>query len=170
MGIYNLFIALVLVHFIIYFLLRKKPNRFRDDPVTTAGVVFSPANGKIVSIIEDNDKTKIEISLKIWKEMGIFLPITAEIKNLWRTQTEVILELDNRLEVIEMHFVRQFFGFWPDLIVTPGDKGARRVNIGFFPFGGTVLLYLPKKYEILIKDQNVVIAGETIIAVLPEKI
>jgi phosphatidylserine decarboxylase len=52
-------------------------------------------------------------------------------------------------------------------MVMPGDRGGRRVNIGYFPFGGTVMLYLPKKYEILIKTNDEVTAGETIMAVVP---
>ena len=50
----------------------------------------------------------------------------------------------------------------------PGDRGGRRVNIGYFPFGGTVVLYLPKKYEILVKVNDDVNAGETIFAVIQD--
>ena len=50
----------------------------------------------------------------------------------------------------------------------PGDRGGRRVNIGYFPFGGTLILYLPEKYEILIKENESINAGESIIAMLPE--
>ena len=68
-----------------------------------------------------------------------------------------------------MTFFKCRLGLWPELIVMPGDKGGRRVNIGYFPFGGTVMLYLPKKYEILIKSNDEVLAGETILAVAPEQ-
>lgn len=168
-GFYKILFGLMILHFFLYVLFRKTPNRFRDDPVVTKGVVFSPCNGKIVSLTSDENNIKVEISIFPWREMGIFLPISSEIKNLWRVKNEVILELDNKSDGIELHFQKRKLGFWPDLIVTPGDKGARRVNIGFFPLGGIVVLYLPKKYEILIKNFNEVIAGETIIAVLPEK-
>lgn len=168
-GAYKLFIILLALHFFLYVLFRKTPNRFRDNPVVTTGVVFSPCNGKISSIIYTEDCIKIEISVMPWKEMGIFLPISSEIKNFWRSKKEVILELDSRNDIIEMHFFKRLLGFWPELIVMAGDKGGRQVNIGFFPLGGIVVLYLPKKYEILIKDFNKAIAGETIIAILPEK-
>ncbi len=42
------------------------------------------------------------------------------------------------------------------------------MNIGYFPFGGTVMLYLPKKYEILMKINDEVTAGESILAVIPD--
>lgn len=169
LGAYNIFMTIFVLHLFLYVLFRKTPNRFRDNPVVTTGVIFSPCNGKINSIAYTEDCIKIKISVMPWKEMGIFLPLSAEIKNLWRSTKEVILELDSRNDIIEMHFFKRFFGFWPELIVMAGDRGGRQVNIGFFPMGGIVVLYLPKKYEILIKDFNNVIAGETIIAVLPEK-
>jgi phosphatidylserine decarboxylase len=160
---------MIFIHLFLYLLFRKNPNRFRDDPVATKGVVFSPCNGKIYNIKHLDEEISIEFSIFPWNEMGIFMPISSEIKNLWRTRNEVILELDNRFEMIKIHFLKRLFGFWPELIVTPGDKGARQVNIGYFPLGGTLVLYLPKKYEILINNLSEVIAGETIIAVLPEK-
>ena len=168
-GAYNLLIALLVIHLGLYILFRKMPNRFRDNPVVTTGVVFSPCNGNIISIQEGEETVQIAISIKPWREMGIFLPISSEIKNLWRSKNEVILELESRNDVFELHFIKRLLGFWPELIVMAGDKGGRQVNIGFFPMGGIVVLSIPKKYEILIKDLNKVIAGETIMAVLPEK-
>jgi len=119
--------------------------------------------------------------------MGVYMPLSSEIKTLlvlkgqsfFRTQIaeEVIgtkegkgvtLALDNRGESIGLTFFKCKLGLWPELMVMPGDRGGRRVNIGFFPFGGTVMLYLPKKYEILMKINDEVIAGESIIAVNPE--
>lgn len=167
---YKVFIFIFAVYIFLYFLFRKRSNHFRDNPVITTGIIFSPSNGKVVSVNKINeDLTKIEILILPWKEMGICMPLSAEVKNLWRSKNEVILELISNLDVIELHFFKRAFGFWPELIVTAGDRGARQVNIGFFPFGGVVELYLPKKYEILIKNFTEVIAGETIIAVLSEK-
>ena len=124
-----------------------------------------------------------------WKEMGIYLPLSCEIKNLlvlkgqsffrYFKAVEVIgtkegkgvsLALDNRGESLGLTFFKCKFGLWPELLVIPGDRGGRRVNIGYFPFGGTVMLYLPKKYEILVKSNDEVNAGETIIAVVPDNI
>lgn len=166
---YHLLTILLSIHFVLYVLFRKKPNRFRDDPVITTGVVFSPCNGNIIAINYKEDTTQVVISILPWNEMGIFLPLSSEVKNLWRTKNKVTLELESRNDLIELHFIRRFFWFWPELIVMAGDKGSRQVNIGFFPLGGKVVLSIPKKYEILIKDSKKVIAGETLIAVLPEK-
>lgn len=195
-GFYKILSILTLTYLGLYIVLRKSRNDFRDDPISTRGVIFSPANGKIVHIEHNvshgfygDQLIEIQIMIPWWKEMGIFLPLSCEIKNLlllkghsffrYLKVVEVLgskegkgvgLSLDNRGESIGLTLFKCKFGLWPALIVMPGDRGGRRVNIGYFPFGGTVMLYLPKKYEILVKNNDEVNAGETIFAVVPDNI
>ncbi len=193
-GFYKALFLLVALYLFLYFILRKNRNDFRDDLTSTKGVIFSPVNGKILHIehnvshgIYGDQLIEIQIMIPWWKEMGIFLPLSCEIKTLlvlkgqsffrYLKAVEVVgtkdgkglsLALDNRGETIGLTFFKCKLGLWPEIIVMPGDKGGRRVNIGFFPFGGTVMLYLPKKYEILIKMNDEVSAGESIFAVVPD--
>lgn len=195
-GFYKTLSLLFLTYLVLYVMLRKNRNDFRDEPVSTKGVIFSPANGKVVHIEHDvshglfgEQLIEIQIMVAWWKEMGIFLPLSSEIKNLLRLSGQsffryhkavevlgskegkgVSLVLDNRGETVGLTFFKCKLGFWPELIIMPGDRGGRRVNIGYFPFGGTVMLYLPKKYEILVKTNDEVNAGETIFAVVPDNI
>ncbi len=192
-GFYKSIVVFIVVYILLYVVLRKNRNDFRDDPVSTRGVIFSPANGKIINIehnvshgLYGDQLIEVQIMIPWWKEMGIFLPLSCEIKNLLvlkgrsflRTRKAinelgssegkgVSLALDNRGESLGLSFYKCKLGLWPELMVMPGDRGGRRVNIGYFPFGGTVMLYLPKKYEILIKTNDEVTAGETIMAVVP---
>jgi len=194
-GLYKTLLVLILVYLALYVLLRRSRNDFRDDHTVTKGLIFSPANGKVIHIehnvshgIYGDQLVEIQILVPWWKEMGIYMPLSAEIKSLlvlkgrsffrYMKTEEIIgtnlgkgvsLSLDNRGESIGMTFFKCRLGLWPELIVMPGDKGGRRVNIGYFPFGGTVMLYLPKKYEILIKSNDELLAGETILAVVPEQ-
>jgi hypothetical protein len=195
-GFYKILTIMILIYIILYVVLRKSRNDFRDDPISTRGVIFSPANGKVVHIEHNvshgfygDQLIEIQIMIPWWKEMGIFLPLSCEIKNLlvlkgqsffrYLKAVEVLgskegkgvgLALDNRGESIGLTFFKCKLGLWPELMVMPGDRGGRRVNIGYFPFGGTVMLYLPKKYEILVKTNDEVNAGETIFAVVPDNI
>jgi phosphatidylserine decarboxylase len=195
-SFYKMLIVLPLTYIILYLVLRKSRNDFRDDPVATRGVIFSPSNGRIVNIEHNvshgmfgEQLVEIQIMIPWWREMGIVLPLSAEIKNLlllkgqsffrYRKGAEVLgskegkgvgLELYSRGESIGLTLLKCKLGLWPDLLVMPGDRGGRRVNIGYFPFGGTVMLYLPKKYEILVKINDEVNAGETIFAVSPDNI
>ncbi len=193
-GFYKILLIFALIYTFLYLVLRKNRNDFRDDPVSTKGVIFSPINGKIIHIEQNvshglygEQLIEIQIMIPWWKEMGIYLPLSCEIKTLlvhngysfFRTHKAVevlgskegkgvALALDNRGECIGLTFLKCKLGFWPELMIMPGDRGGRRVNIGYFPFGGTVMLYLPKKYEILVKENDEVSACETIFAVLPD--
>lgn len=193
-GFYKILLTTIIIYIFLYVILRRSRNDFRDDHVFTKGIIFSPCNGRIVHIehnvshgIYGEQLVEIQIMIPWWKEMGIFLPLSSEIKNLLVLKGQsffryykvdemigskegkgVSLSLDNRGETIGLTFFKCKIGLWPEIMVMPGDRGGRRVNIGYFPFGGTLMLYLPKKYEILIKTNDELIAGETIVAVIPE--
>lgn len=195
-GHFKILLALIAVYLVLYVTLRKTRNDFRDEPISTRGVIFAPANGKIVHIEHNvshgyygDQLIEIQLMIPWWREMGIFLPLSCEIRNLLLLKGQsffrylkaidvlgskdgkgVSLALDNRGETIGLTFCKCKLGLWPELLVMPGDRGGRRVNIGFFPFGGTVMLYLPEKYEILVKSNDEVNAGETILAVIPDNI
>ncbi len=182
------------LYLVAYFILRRDHNYFRDDPTLTKGVVFSPCNGSVVNIVQKvnhaffgEDIIEIQIRIPWWKEMGLFLPISTEIKDLrifrgksffrygnyaekagMANYSGLGIVFDNREHLLGLSLVRCPLGLWPEVTVMPGDRGSRRVNFGFLPFGGTLLLYLPKKYEILVKNNDTVQAKETILAVLPE--
>lgn len=193
-GLYKILVGVILFYILVYVVLRKSRNDFRDDPVTTKGVIFSPCNGKVLHVEKNvshvaygEGLTEIQIMIPWWKEMGISLPLSCEIKNLivhkgrsffrYYKAYETVgtnigkglsLVLDNRGETLGMTFYKCRLGMWPEILVMPGDRGGRRVNVGYFPFGGTLMLYLPEKYEILININDEVNSGETIIAVLPK--
>lgn len=192
---YNvLLIILLVLYLFIYILFRRNRHDFLDEHVVTTGVIFAPANGKILHIepsvshsVFGEQLIEIQIMISWWKEMGLYLPMSSEIKNLivvkgqsfFRFQKAdkvlgskegkgIHLKLDNKGESIGLSLFKCKIGLWPELIVMPGDRGSRRVNIGYFPFGGTVILYLPKKYEILLRENDEITAGESILAVNPD--
>jgi phosphatidylserine decarboxylase len=195
-AFYKSLYFLVFIYIFLYIVLRKSRNDFRDDPISTRGVIFSPVNGTIIHIEHNvshgffgDQLIEIQIMIPWWREMGIFLPLSCEIKNIlvlkgqsffrYLKAVEVLgskdgkgvgVALGSRGENLGLTFFKCKLGLWPELMVIPGDRGGRRVNIGYFPFGGTVMLYLPKKYEILIKTNEKVNAGETIFAVVPDNI
>lgn len=188
------FILFGILYLIAYIILRRDHNHFRDDPTITKGVVFAPCNGTVVSVVEKvnhpffgDELIELQVRIPWWKEMGIFLPISSEIKDLRIFKGKSFFRYGNYAEkagmanysglgiifdtkdhLVGLSLVRCPLGLWPEVTVMPGDRGSRRVNFGFLPFGGTLLLYLPKKYEILIKSNDIVQAKETILAVLPE--
>jgi phosphatidylserine decarboxylase len=148
--------------------------------MTTQGTVFAPVSGKVEKINNEGRKY-ILFKIGLLNEEGIYLPFTCEIKNLSfhsdfssfrfsspkdiSDEKGTVLELsDKKKRSISMQFVRFVSGKLPELIVLPGDRGRRQVNIGYFPFGGYVKLLLPSESEIVVKEGDKVVATEAIVA------
>lgn len=155
----------VLFYVGLYILFRKNRNDFRDGAGTSKGVVFSPCHGKVIAIKDLVDQVELILRIPVWKEMGIFLPFSCEVKDLTVEKKGINLFLETQGDVIQFSLRKTLGSLWPEILIMPGDRGGRRVNIGFFPFGGLLILSLPKKYEILVNVGDDVAAGESLIAV-----
>lgn len=156
--------------------------------------LFSPISGRVISIKENvqhkffgESYTRIHLVLPLLREIGISLPLTSEVidkrikegTSLFRYDKKSFNSIEERFESIDgvslilqtlkkdrigLHLVKCKIGAFPELVVLPGDRGRRQVNIGNMPFGGSLLLYLPKKYNIVCKEGQVALAGLTILA------
>jgi hypothetical protein len=173
-------------------LFRRSTSSYQEETAFKKGVIFSPVNGRILGIsknikLDGQEELLTEVSMIIhpWNETGIYLPTSSEIQDYFLSGNKGLfrylkknslsrhqLEL-NKLsltlcsidaDLIRMDFLRCIMGSLPEIFVMPGDRGKQQANIGHFPLGGTVLLYLPDKYEILINEKDQIAAGETLIA------
>jgi len=192
-GVVWIFLPLALFYIITLVIFRRKHSPYKDNVVNRSeDMVYAPANARIVSVKKSVDhvifgKNLIEIQMGIpwWSEAGLYLPVKSEVKDfqfkdgksVFRFNSKPLADQSNislsgislslettKNQFIGIQLIKCVLGQWPELIVMPGDKGKERANIGFFPFGGTVVLFLPDNYDILTKENNEVIAGETVIA------
>lgn len=192
-GVGWIFFPLLLFYSATLLVFRRKPSPYRENMINRAeGLVYAPANARVISvrknvnhIIFGKNLTEVQLGIPWWSEAGLYLPVKSEIKDFqskdgksfFRFAAEplpdqssisvagISLTLEtSKTQHIGIQFVKCILGQWPEIIVMPGDRGKERVNIGFFPFGGTVLLFLPQDFEILVTKDNEVIAGETVIA------
>lgn len=170
-----------LLYTLVVFLFRKRKIYYKDDQITTSGLVFSPVTGKIVDIDEKEEKLNIKLKCFPWNEMGIHMPLTGEVKDVSREKgpvdlasnfpgrvAKVSLEGKDK-DLIELSFGKSMFGGRPQLMVAPGDRGRRQVNIGFMPLGGTVELRLPKNCDLMVKVGDDLKAAESVVVGLKRK-
>ncbi|MCO4792485.1 MAG: phosphatidylserine decarboxylase [Bacteriovoracaceae bacterium] len=177
----------------LYFLFRKKKKQdYKSESAFKRDVVFSPVQGKVESVSHNishcyfgKNLTEVRITMNPWDEMGIHMPMTSEVQDFnfkdgnsffryksgpRQEQNKEMLDSialtlrDVQGRNVGLQFLKCYVGSWPEISLMPGDRGKQQANFGYFPFGGTVLLYMPKKYEILIAEKDKVIAGETLIA------
>ncbi|GAB4019049.1 MAG: hypothetical protein Fur0010_20600 [Bdellovibrio sp.] len=173
-------------------LFRRECFSHFDDINIKHELVVSPVNGIVIDT-KENVKHKIfgenlrEVRLMIpWHhEYGIYLPETSEVEDIKVEKGPALFRLSNQKisdqidkvlpgvcvtlknlfsDRLFIQFIKCTMGYWPELKVMSGDRGRASANIGYFPFGGTVLLYLPMNYEIMVTEQQEVEAGKTPIA------
>ncbi len=192
-GVGWIFFPLLLFYAATLWIFRRKPSPYRENIVNRAqDLIYAPANARVLSVRKNVDHVifgknlnEVQLSIPWWSEAGLYLPIKSEIKDFQSKEGKsyfrfardplpdqssvsvagVCLSLEtNKMQYVGLQFVKCILGQWPEIVVMPGDRGKERVNIGFFPFGGTVLLFLPKEFEVLVNKDNEVIAGETVVA------
>ena len=135
----------------------------------------SPASGKLVEIKKSvshsffgENFTEYKIVIPWWRDYGVYFPGPCEVIDVFLDRQEIIKHyfllqsVDN--EPIGMQFEAQTLRFGLQTGLFPGDRGQKKANMGYIPFGGTLFLYLPSKYETLIESGKKLIAGQTILA------
>lgn len=159
-----------LIYGLLYFFFRKSHKDFLEAHIVSQGVVLSPVNGIVRSIRSKVDHPSfgqdcLEISIAVpwWKEWSVRMPVTAEVVDYQQAEQALTLMAPNGQRV-GVQFMKSLFGLTARLAVLPGDRGMRVANLGNFPFGGSVLVYLLDNYEIMVNVNDQVVAGETPLA------
>ncbi len=188
------FLGVFLVFLIVVgFFTRRISPHHAEDALLKEGVFFAPVNGRVRAITQHvdhpkfgNDLIEVQFTISWLREAGLYLPARAEVldliyekgKNYFRYFFELDRTIIDKYSGVFLKFkaenseqkefgiqiVKCSLGSWPKIRVIPGDRGRAQVNFGFLGLGGTVLLYLPSQYEILVKDGHLATAGQTIVA------
>jgi len=186
-------LLLLLVVFVFLFRKRSPLVGFLGKYEGDHNLLRSPINGyvkKIVSLKKsetDQHTYIIHFLLPPFMEMGLYMPMMGEIDEVRETKGFSFFRYNNREDLTQrlasekiyrnqikvkgtssdeliIRVIKCFLGLSPKLWVQQGDYGKTGASFGFLPFGGTVLLYLSKDIEILVKEGNWVVGGQTIIA------
>ena len=178
--------------FLIFFLLSLFTLWFFRDPEryfeTQNNKILSAADGKICFIGEDTAPIETNINQKM-KKVSIFMnvfnvhvnrsPISGKIEKIiykngkfFNASLDKASEYNERNSIIinnnhEKIIVVQIAGLIARRIlsfVSENDTLVMGERIGLIRFGSRVDIYLPLSYQIKIKENDIVFAGQTIIA------
>ena len=192
-GLYTFLGVLFVFLAITAFLTRRISPHHQEDALLKEGVFYAPVNGRVSSITSHvnhpkfgDDLIEVKFTTSWIREAGLYLPTRSEVldlsyekgKSLFRYIFHLEREsidkysgaylkfraVNNEQKEYGIQIIKCILGAWPKVRVIPGDRGRAQVNFGFFGLGGTVLLYLPSQYEILVKDGHLATAGQTIVA------
>lgn len=174
------------------FVFRKVDPLKGKGEIKASGVIRSPIHGILISKKENvkhqqfgEQLIELVIMLPHGYEQGVYLPCDSEVgeiiqnqrndyfryKRSWKVEQEAqsfpgtTLQLLSRSGLsIGMQFFKCYLGLKEQLWVLQGDRGGLGSRIGHFPFGGTVVVYLPESFQVIPKIGDVLSAGESILA------
>lgn len=175
---------------IIGFLSRRAAIPFRDTIKNDGEIFLSPIHGTVQSIRSSADGgNEIRISMGMLDEKGLYLPTTGEVdflkaylgKKLPRdakpedfyrsteefSHTDFTLTSKNQTKTL-MRFIDCTFGMRPTIWLKSGDRGRAAACFGYYPFGGTLIIYLPKNSDILVFENEKIVPGQTVVAALKD--
>ncbi len=184
LGFFQFSFVIAFLSGILFWLFRKKVNFYTFNTRDKLNI-FSPVCGEIKKIIKNESENVLIISVGFFDNYGVYLPNTSRVDNFevkggdqffrYKIPND-LLEFEKYRHisialrgkngaVLKMEFYKNFLGKKLKSWLLPGDRGKQKANMGFLPFGGTVLLYLPKNCEILTNIGEKVIGGETLLAI-----
>jgi hypothetical protein len=182
--------------FIVGLMTRRNAVPYRDTLKNDGEIYLSPVNGEVKSIRRNvqlphipGEGQEIRISISGWSEKGLYLPTAGEVTHLRASKgmkisreaepvafyrsmddvahTDFVLTSKNKTQTL-MRFVDCKYGTRPTIWLKSGDRGRGAACFGYYPFGGTLLIYLPNNSDILIFEKEFVVPGQTVIAALKD--
>jgi hypothetical protein len=175
--------------FILALVTRRSQVPYRDTLKNDGEIFLSPVYGEVKSIRRNGEGQEVRISISGWSEKGLYLPTAGEVSFLRATKgvrisreaepvafyrpmdevahTDFILTSKNKTQTL-MRFVDCKYGVRPTIWLKSGDRGRGAACFGYYPFGGTLLIYLPDNSDILVFEKEFVVPGQTVIAALKD--
>ena len=180
----------------IFYAFRRSSIPYRDTLKNNGEIFLSPVHGIVESIRRDTSTWnevegthEVRISIGGWAEKGLYLPTAAEVSYLKANRgkrinrnsesqdfyvpvaelahTDLILTSKNLTKTL-LRFIDCTYGQRPSIWLKSGDRGRGAACFGYYPFGGTLIIYLPQNSDILVFEKERVIPGQTVIAALKD--
>lgn len=191
---YSLLISVI--SFVVALVTRRTSVPYRDTLKNDGEIYLSPVYGEVKSIRRNvqlphiaEEGQEVRISISGWSEKGLYLPTAGEVTFLKATKglkisreaesvafyramddvahTDFVLTSKNKTQTL-MRFVDCKYGKRPTIWLKSGDRGRGAACFGYYPFGGTLLIYLPNNSDILIFEKEFVVPGQTVVAALKD--
>ncbi len=177
-------------------LFRKVTIPFRETVKSDGELYLSPVYGQVRSIRRDieafEDKKRgheIRLAISGVDNKGLYLPTSGEVSYLKANagiciprysephvfyrpidevaHTDLILSSRNQTRSL-LRFVDCKNGVRPVVWLKSGDRGRGAACFGYYPFGGTLIIYVPENSDILVHENENVIPGQTVIAAIKD--
>jgi hypothetical protein len=182
---------------LILFIFRRSKIIYRDTLKPDGEIYLSPVHGVVESvrhsvIILEYPQAchEVRISISFWDEKGLYLPTMGEVTYLKANKghkvhrnsptevfygsveelahTDLTLTSKNQVGTL-MRFIDCTTGKRPTIWLKSGDRGRGGACFGYYPFGGTLLVYVPASSDVLVFEKERIVPGQTVIAALKDQ-
>ncbi len=190
-------IIVLLVASLVLFLFRRGQIPYRETAKVEGEMYLSPVHGTVESVRHSVLDTvfsypchEVRVSVSFWDEKGLYLPTNAESSYLKASKglrlsrrapshffygsledvshTDLTLVSKNNAQTL-IRFINCPMGLQPSIWLKSGDRGRGAACFGYYPFGGTLLLYLPATSDVLVYEKEKISPGQTVIAALKDQ-
>lgn len=190
-------IPVLLLSSLVLFVFRRSHIPYRDTLKSDGEIYMSPVHGVVESVrhsVSSMDYPspchEVRISISFWDEKGLYQPTVGEVtylkankgKKVHRnspthvfygsvdelSHTDLTLTSKNQTQTM-MRFIDCTTGKRPTIWLKSGDRGRGGACFGYYPFGGSLLIYLPATSDILVFEKERVVPGQTVIAALKDQ-
>ena len=191
-------IPVLLLSSLLLFLFRRSHIPYRDTLKSDGEIFMSPVHGVVESVrhsVSSLDYAspchEVRISISFWEEKGLYLPTVGEVTYLKASRgkrvhrrspthvfygpveelshTDLTLTSKNQTQTL-MRFIDCTTGKRPTIWLKSGDRGRGGACFGYYPFGGTLIIYLPVTSDILVFEKERVVPGQSVIAALKDQL
>lgn len=177
---------------LVLFSYRKKSIPWKENLRPDGTIFLAPVSGEVVEVSDyfsEEDslhyaKLKVVVSLNDY--WGLHLPFSAEMEYLkgqrgkflprkelasfdtgkldTMTKTDLTLRAKSGL-MAKLTFIHSRFGKSPKIWMKSGDRGRGGACFGYYPLGGSLIIYIPKPCDVLIIRGEHLVPGHTVLAV-----
>lgn len=145
---------------------------------TGDNLVLSPCDGTVMEITEENDQKVVRVFLSVFNVHLQRAPLSGEVKSMEYRPGKFVPAMKpeahqvNEQNVITLQtphgqfVVKQIAGILARRVVSwvkAGDRVEKGRHIGLIKFGSQVDLHCPKNVQIMVKVNDTVRGGETVI-------
>ncbi len=176
---------------------RRSSVPYRDTQKMNGEMYLSPVYGVVQSIRHSvscpeypSPCHEVRISMSLWQEKGLYLPTSGEVlllkasKGKKINRSSLTLEFSSFSEELShtdftltsknetltlLRFIDCTVSVRPTIWLKSGDRGRGGACFGYYPFGGTLLIYVPATSDVLVFEKEEVVPGQTVIASITDQ-
>lgn len=181
-----------IVSLITFILFRRSFIPYRDTLKNDGEIFLAPTHGlvksvrlNVASLSGGQIHHEVRISISNFVEKGLYMPTSAEVSYLRANKgvkipkdsdaqaffrpmdevghTDLTLMSKNRVQTL-LRFIDCKYGRRPTIWLKSGDRGRGAACFGYYPFGGTLIVYLPHHSDVLVFEGEKVVPGQSVIA------